>query len=258
MTRGALIFILIAIWHTGFGQDHFASTSSSIHYARPAPPSTELGVFIGASYYNGELNRSAQFNSSFTHIAYGIMFRRNLNARYSLRINGFYGKLSGDDASSDDILAQLRNANFTSSLFEASGGIEFNFFPFNPADKQTFFTPYVFVGVGVFKFSSRSRSNTSLGNFSVENAKYSTVQGCMPFGIGLKFKTGYRLLIALEWSPRKTWTDYIDDVSSVYPTSGLQRGNSKNNDWYTIAGLCLTYRLGEKLTDCAKWDKHLE
>jgi hypothetical protein len=74
---------------------------------------------------------------------------------------------------------------------------------------------------------------------------------------------------------RKTFTDYIDDISTMYyidyntlpsgdigaaeflsdPSSvkhepGMQRGNSQNNDWYSVAGITLTYRfsIGEKST----------
>ena len=52
-------------------------------------------------------------------------------------------------------------------------------------------------------------------------------------------------------------SDYIDDVSSVYPRSGngvspifpgdgRQRGYSNNNDWYAFAGLTFSVRLGSR------------
>ena len=70
---------------------------------------------------------------------------------------------------------------------------------------------------------------------------------------------------------RKSWTDYIDDISYTYYASSsgtspsddgyedllysdpnldhepnMQRGNSKNNDWYSFAGLTLTYNINLK------------
>jgi hypothetical protein len=75
---------------------------------------------------------------------------------------------------------------------------------------------------------------------------------------------------------RKTFTDYIDDISQEYyidfnavpdqskigasqylsdPSAtkhapGMQRGNPQNNDWYSFAGITISYRfkLGEKTT----------
>ena len=62
----------------------------------------------------------------------------------------------------------------------------------------------------------------------------------------------------------KTFTDYLDDVSTTYylngrsiaannqaglmsdPTRdhnpGMQRGNEKNNDWYAFFGISFTYK----------------
>ena len=63
---------------------------------------------------------------------------------------------------------------------------------------------------------------------------------------------------------RKTFTDYIDDISTTYyfdasriltptpeqllsdPTMShepnMQRGDEKNNDWYNYTGITLTYK----------------
>ncbi|PLW97021.1 MAG: hypothetical protein C0591_07680, partial [Marinilabiliales bacterium] len=59
----------------------------------------------------------------------------------------------------------------------------------------------------------------------------------------------------LEWGMRKTFTDYIDDISTTYYTTGdvvsdptgmhsagMQRGNEGNDDWYNFTLLSVTYR----------------
>jgi hypothetical protein len=78
---------------------------------------------------------------------------------------------------------------------------------------------------------------------------------------------------------RKTFTDYLDDISQKYyidfdtvgeigedqtlsdPSDikhqpGQYRGNPDNNDWYSYAGLTISYRfrLGEKTT-CQEFEK---
>ena len=71
--------------------------------------------------------------------------------------------------------------------------------------------------------------------------------------------------VGAEWGMRKTTTDYLDDVSTTYyfdgptaipptinqlasdptltHTTGMQRGNSRNTDWYSFAGVSLTFKI---------------
>jgi hypothetical protein len=98
---------------------------------------------------------------------------------------------------------------------------------------------------------------------------YNTTQMAMPFGLGIKYSLNKKLGFAMEWGMRKTFTDYIDDVSTTYYLHGesinpsneaevlsdptmshnpLQaRGNSSTKDWYTFFGITVTYkfRLGD-------------
>jgi hypothetical protein len=79
-----------------------------------------------------------------------------------------------------------------------------------------------------------------------------------------KFSLAQRVGMQVFWEMHKTFTDYLDDVSSTYylngrsiapndiagimsdPTRnhepGMQRGNSKSQDWYSFFGVSLTYR----------------
>jgi hypothetical protein len=44
----------------------------------------------------------------------------------------------------------------------------------------------------------------------------------IPFGIGAKMNVSKKVGIGLEWGPRKTFTDYLDDVSGTYPDVSLK------------------------------------
>jgi hypothetical protein len=87
------------------------------------------------------------------------------------------------------------------------------------------------------------------------------------FGLGVKYSISKLIGIGAEWGMRKTTTDYLDDVSKTYylnlaanppvnPTlaerasdpllnhnSGMQRGNSRDTDWYSFAGISLTVKI---------------
>jgi hypothetical protein len=223
-------------------------------YSQKRYKSSEVGVFGGISYYTGELNPDGHFNPALIHPAFGGIFRRTLNARYALKLSGIYGKLSGSDALFNNTYQNARALSFSSTLIEASGQIEFNYYPFVANDNDFYHTPYVFVGLSCFYFSPKTvidgtKIDVLSQNYEDGTSKTIKFQPSIPFGIGYKLKLNHRFILAAEWGLRKTFTDYIDGVSKVYST-GYQRGNSQNNDWYSIAGLMLTMRLGGRPNSC--------
>ena len=239
------------------GQDHFARKNKSNRLNAPDTKSTEIGILGGVSYYNGELNPASQFNPLFTHGAGGVVLRRNISSRWALRFNGLWGKVKGNDLVNPSEIQKSRAVAFKSNIYEASTQIEFNFFPYCASDHKNYFSPYAFVGLGVFAFNSTgsvSGDESQLLGRQVERRPYSKNSIAMPFGFGFKPKISHRFLLGLEWGMRKTWTDYIDDVSTVYysenPLGRKQRGNSKTKDWYSFAGVTLTMRIGQKPTSC--------
>lgn len=251
------LFILLLVPFCGFAQldDHFSERDKTHKKNVPDTRSTEIGVFGGVSYYNGEVNPASQFNPAITDWAAGILLRRNVSSRWCVRLNGMYGNFKGNDNIGTSPNQLNRGLAFQSKVYEVSGMVEFNFIPYCVANDIIYFTPYLFWGLGGFHFNTVSLSSdgttgVELATQKTEGVSYSKTSMCMPFGIGLKPKLSNRFLLGIEWGMRKTWTDYIDDVSTVYPTSGKQRGNSQTKDFYSFAGISLTVRLGPKLTSC--------
>lgn len=253
-------------------------------------PYSELGFFGGGSYYLGELNPGRQFK--FTQPAFGLVFKHNYNRRLAMRFNGLYGTLYADDAESTDEFQIRRNLMFRSRVLEFSGMLEFNFFEYEIGNPSLPATPFIFVGLNVFRFNPQAELNgewydlqplgtegQGLPDFPGRKP-YSLISVGIPFGVGAKFHVGNFLSIALEWGLRKTFVDYIDDVSTTYvnpallaaangPESALladrslvepgltnvgrQRGNSQNNDWFSFAGITLTFKLQSKAPECAAY-----
>lgn len=210
-------------------------------FAQKRDRSTELGGTAGVSYYFGELNPPATGQFRFVHPAFGMLLRRNYNSRFALKSTLIYGNLSGSDARAGiSTFEKNRNLAFKSMLVELSGHIEFMFYEFKVKDLNPYYSPYVFAGLSVFYFNPRPK---------IPEKPYSPVTPAFPFGAGVKLKFSHRLLMGLEWGFRRTFTDYIDDISTVYPT-GYQRGDSKNKDWFSFAGITLSVRIGEKPNDC--------
>ena len=245
----------------------------------------EFNLFLGGSYYIGDLNPVGHFNS-FTKPAGGIGFRYNYNTRFAVRINIFSGSVQGDDLQSSSLGQKQRKLNFKSPISEYSFQGEFNFLDYRMNSPHKFFSTYAFLGIGGFKFKPQGEINgvwQELQPLSTEgqgtsanpgSKQYKLFQVAIPFGVGFKLNLSEKIDLALEWGMRKTFTDYLDDVSTVYPdpailTSekgtiaavysdrsgvsnnvGRQRGNSKNKDWYCFSGVVLGFRFREPAQKC--------
>lgn len=248
----------------------------------------ELGLTVGPVYYIGDLNPYRHYPKD-TKLAGGIVFRHNLTDRYALRLQGLYGTLQAYDSNADDPLRRQRNLHFRAPLFEGAMLLEINYFKYRTRGKGGMrWTPFVFAGLGYFRASPRAQLDDTWyelqqlgteGQGTTGGGKIYAVDNlCLPFGAGLKFNLG-RVDLQLEWGMRRTWTDYIDDVSGTYynndllrfengplaaalaDRSGLEqsvpgfsntgraRGDKNLRDWYVYSGLTITYILS-RFSDC--------
>lgn len=226
---------------------------------------TEIGVTGGGTFYMGDLNPEKLFE--LTQPAFGLVYRYNVHNRIALKGNFLYGTLKGDD-----LITQYRperGLNFSTGVYEFSGLLEFNFFDYFTGSSRNYFTPYLFGGIGLFFYNPQATYGSTtykLRELRTEGVDYSSfgtslpaASVCIPFGIGFKYSLTDIIGLNMEWGMRKTMTDYIDDVHGVYPLSdaplpeyvdpsqtyrqGMQRGNSKDNDWYSYAGLSIVFRI---------------
>ncbi len=241
----------------------------------------EVGFLIGGSYYIGDLNPRRQF--FLTQPAAGAFYRFTPNYRYAFRGGINWGGIMGDDSQSDDADQVQRNLNFKSRIIEFNAIAEFNFLEYRISNDKYKFTTYLFLGIDVFNFKPRAQ----LGNFWIDlqplntegqSKGYKLTQVSIPFGIGTKMNVSKQVGIGLEWGPRKTFTDYLDDVSGTYPdwetsvVNGIhtlklsdrsknagnninkQRGNPRTKDWYFFFGITLNIKLNFKAPPCYAYD----
>ncbi len=242
----------------------------------------EVGPWLGVSYYLGDLNTN--FDFSTPGIAGGLAARYNFNERLCMKFSGNYGKVMADDANSSNVYERLRNLSFESVIVDGSAQFEFNFLPYVHGSSEYFFTPYLFGGISVFYFNPKAeldgtyyelRELGTEGQFKGE--EYYSVTGAVNYGLGLKLDLSYRWSLNFEIGARATFTDYLDDVSTVYPDKddlmrmrdpialelsdrsiiepglndgqlseeGRQRGNSGNKDSYIFAGIGILYYFGD-------------
>lgn len=242
----------------------------------------EAGGWAGVSYYFGDLNTS--YNLSTPGPAVGAAVRYNFNDRLSFKFSANYGRVEADDANSSNVFEQARNLSFRSPLVDGTAQFEFNFFPFIHGSKENAFSPYLFAGLSVFHFNPQTlhegewvelRPLGTEGQFKGE--EYFLVSPALAYGAGLKIGLNYNWSINVQISARKLFTDYLDDVSTVYADAkdiqqlrgdlaatlsdrslpipgvnddgelgqpGRQRGNSMDNDAFVMVGVGVMYYFG--------------
>lgn len=210
----------------------------------------EAGVSVGLSTYQGDLAPNSIGGSlSQLHFSGGIFGRYNFNNFISAKVSLNYAKLSAEDANAASEAQQARNLSFRSNIFEGSVTAEFNILGYQPYNFERTFSPYIFAGVSYFRFNPEAffdnewvelqplgTEGQGLEGFEEE---YRLFQIAIPVGVGVKYALNDQWNIGLEVGLRKTFTDYIDDVSGLFGDNAvITAGNGE------LAGL-LNDRAGE-------------
>lgn len=237
----------------------------------------EVGLFVGGSYYIGDLNPSQHFNA--TRPSVGGFYRFIPNYRYAFRGGITYGEVLADDSQSDNADQLQRNLNFKSYIIDLHTIAEFNFLEYRISNDKFKFTSFLFLGLNVFSFKPKAQYNNNWFDLQplkteAQSEKYKLIQVGIPFGVGIKLNVAKNVGLGLEWGPRKLFTDYLDDVSGTYPNTiekpfdkqlasllsdrsknagsniNEQRGNPNTKDWYMFFGVTLNVKITPKPLPC--------
>ncbi len=247
----------------------------------------EIGAFTGASNYNGDFSESG-IKMNETHFAYGGIIRYNINRYLTLKGNIIKGMISGSDENAKKYYHRQwsRNLSFRSTVLDIGIQPEFNILGYRTNHFTYKSSPYIFAGVSLLRFNPQALYNekwTNLQPLGTEgqylnvpeyfDRRYKLTQIVIPFGFGWKYSMGKNINIGCEISARKTFTDYLDDVSTNYvdlkdllyrngliavklsnrtaevgdelieKTEDDPRGSPDAKDWYYFAGFTFTYSL---------------
>lgn len=180
----------------------------------------EPGITLGTSYYLGDINHSRQFYSP--GLAFGLAFRHSFNDYYAVRLNIIKAKISGNDADFSSVYQQIRAHTFVNNIYEIGIQTEFNFSDFNSNIRKSA-APYITGGLAL-------AISNSFSNYTM----------AIPIGVGYKYSPTKKLTLSAEWVFRTTISDNLDLLlpSDIF---SKQITKSNNNDWYSIAGITVTY-----------------
>lgn len=191
---------------------------------------SEAGFGIGTFNYTGDLARNYNFlNSKF---AGTVFYRSNISRVISFRASLTGGKIGASDMKRPmDAFATQRASAFNIFLMEASTVFEYHFLNWRDSKRKLRFTPYLFAGFALFGISGNAN----------KTAEYSNVQPAIPFGGGIKYVLNPKYYVALEFGVRKTFFDYLDNISDGNTSfKNYQYGNKYDYDNYFFVGISIT------------------
>ncbi|MBT8195195.1 MAG: hypothetical protein HKO56_00155 [Bacteroidia bacterium] len=242
---------------------------------------TSYYLGVGGIYYQGELNDHDYSHSDLINTQFSAGIGYNPNNNLTFQFHFMHGKLTGADSLSSRRGTRLRNLSFQSTVDELSFRTEYKMFA---TWRKRFINPFVYAGAGVFWFNPKAELDGELvelkplgteGQFiqtddDLYNKPYNLVQGSGLIGGGVYFRLSDYTKLRFDAAVHLTLTDYIDDVSSVFPDSlalatapngstaillsdrndngafpkgGNLRGNESNNDSYVHFGIGLEINL---------------
>ncbi|MFM7218081.1 MAG: DUF6089 family protein [Bacteroidota bacterium] len=258
----------------------------------------EFSVGAGVSNFLGELGGANQIGTNYfkdlewsmTRFALAAGIRYKLSNYFALNSHLTYGRVSGDDKLTTEKFRSYRNLNFFSDIYEFNVNFEGAFQQEQIGHRYRLrkvrgvrgyeLYMYGFVGLGVFYYDPKTEYNGSvvrlkpLGTegqgYVSTRSEYKNFGVCIPVGIGFKYTIDRYWGLGLELGIRKTFTDYIDDVSTTYfdfssysnvdplavqladrsdnsepyiTAPGQQRGDPRDKDSYMFAIFSVNYKL---------------
>ena len=231
---------------------------------------------FGLAGYQGDL-KAKSITLSQMRLMGSIGARYDLSEHLTARSYLTLSSLQADDKKGTASMQQ-RNLNFKTRLLDWELTAQYNLFSLN----DRWWTPYAFAGVGLFHFNPYTEdtgaNKTFLKPLSTEGQgfqpgvkEYKLTQFSLPFGFGVDYSLNEDMRVGLEFGYRKLFTDYLDDVSTVYvdqsallaargqtavdlawrgdekggqpyPAAGFTRGNPESRDGYYYIALTFTVR----------------
>ena len=208
----------------------------------------ELGVGIGPAFFLGDLGGNHGEGTTFvkdvnlplTKLSKGIFINIFPADWIGFRVAANHSQIEGIDSlikntGGAEIFRKNRNLTFRSNISEAYIAMELypTFFMERYSDMLGKFRPYGIIGVGVFHYNPQGLYFEPSGNSKwvdlrplrlegqgmaeyPDRKPYKLTQLEIPMGFGAKYYIKENMYIGFEILHRKTFTDYVDDVSTRY------------------------------------------
>ncbi|MBX7093684.1 MAG: hypothetical protein K1X56_03100 [Flavobacteriales bacterium] len=211
----------------------------------------DVGGGFGVSNYLGEIGGKEKTERPFvwdmklnqTRWNVGGFARFKMNNYYSLRADLVYGRIQGADSLSTNRGRVGRNLSFRNDMLELSARAEVYLYNTNDVGNRGWyrvdFKSYAFAGVGGLLHGPKALYNgewVKLRPLETEGVKYGKITAVVPVGVGFFFTYKRQHRFGWEAGWRLTFTDYLDDISTVYADPSIFGGNQTAIDLANRSG----------------------
>jgi hypothetical protein len=214
-------------------------------YSRRRDRSWMFSFGLGVSSYHGDLHDVVYDGlGAAVGTNLGIGLRKKFGSQISMRLDLNYYGIGGDDADSGFLAGKdpsarggsregqrdtryIRNLSFEARNIEASLFFTFNLIPVNGSyTRRPVLNPYLLLGIG-FTTNNPKGVHPDTGDLvnlrelnteALPGNGYASKALVVPLGIGIRLKATQYVDILFEAARRFTFTDYLDDVSTEYPS----------------------------------------
>ncbi len=267
-------------------------------------PVHELGIYLGANQQRSDINNMYVIDFSSVNFSTGVLYRYSFHHRFAITPTLLFHRLDGADRYvrdkepySNGWFRYIRNLSFRTDILEFAVSGEFNILKYEPFNTQKMrWSPYVSAGAGGIYFNPKAEFNgewISLQPIGTEGqglagypAPYRRITWAAPLRAGVKVNLTNFMALNVMGGYTFTGSDYLDDVSTVYPVDynllgqtaaaisiradevttpdvygnivapGTQRGDPGDKDGYWTFGATVSFKLngkGKSPNTCAKW-----
>lgn len=254
----------------------------------------DYGGMLGASNYVGEIGgydmdarpSVADMRFIFTRPCVGAFARKKVSKKWGIKLGLNWARISGADSVAIIPGRSGRNLSFRNDIIELAFTPEYYFFQLPDFARvgrrgRVDFRAYAYTGLSIFYSNPKARYPYNDPNAPWYNLRYFRTEGqakpyplinpAIPVGLGMDYTFNRKHRVGLEVGFRKTFTDYLDDISTVYADSaaigtdlgiklanrrpevtgtrdqtvavgqqyfpGEKRGTAKTDDYYIMANL---------------------
>lgn len=230
---------------------------------REKPGTWLLNLGLGATRYVGDLNE----RSDLAHLRLGSAISVAAAYRYSPQLTfRAEAQLYFIRGTQQDTHLAYNNLSFSSTNPDLWAGLQWDFW--RADNRNHVIIPYALAGVGLTQISPRTTykgQSVSLAPLHTEGIAYNRFPVILRYGLGVPIAANERFKWHLEGTYTHVMSDYVDDVSTVYPDQsgmtplaaalsdrrpelsqplnpvGAQRGNSGRRDGYFILSARLIF-----------------
>lgn len=240
--RKALILLIFFIFAIKLSSQNFSRPGDWKKYRK------EIFISMGTANFLGDLGGLDKTGTDYspvdlelsqTRTAFGLGYRYKVFRWFNVAAKFNYLIVRGNDALTNDRFRNNRNLNFKSNIFELAGRIEIGWQSNKTGNrygikrtlsrrmKSNNHNLFLFAGGGGFYYNPKGLApngtwvklrplHTEGQGLPGGPEQYTNYSICIPLGIYYKAVIQKVWSVGIELSYRKTFTDYIDDVSTRY------------------------------------------